>query len=80
MFLPVHRGSGSAVGDGGIVIATKAHLDGLGARLKCAGFRHGHGDQPGTLHSRERGGDSGHGIMANGQWTRRVFNEMSATS
>jgi len=38
----------------GIVIATKAHLDGLGARLMCAGFRHGHGDQPGTLHSRER--------------------------
>src|SRR6266481_6441138 len=41
MFLDVlcrFIGGAIAVGDGGVVIATKAHLDGRGARLRARGF------------------------------------------
>jgi PAS domain S-box-containing protein len=78
MFLDVlcrFIGGAIAVGDGGVVIATKAHLDGLGARLRARGFdtataisqgRYVPVDAEETLPR----------VMANGQVDETRFNEI----
>jgi len=78
MFLDVlcrFMGGAIAVGDGGVVIATKAHLDGLGARLRSRGF------DTATAISQGRyvpvdAEDTLPRIMANGQVDETRFNEI----
>src|SRR5713101_7047413 len=68
-------GGAIAVGDGGVVIATKAHLDGLGARLRARGFdtataiSHGRYVPVDAEETLPR-------IMANGQVDETRFNEI----
>ena len=68
-------GGAIAVGDGGVVIATKAHLDGLGARLRARGF------DTATAISQGRyipvnAEETLPRIMANGQVDETRFNEI----
>src|SRR6266436_989185 len=68
-------GGAIAVGDGGVVIATRAHLDGLGARLRARGF------DTATAISQGRyipvdAEETLPRIMANGQVDETRFNEI----
>ena len=78
MFLDVlcrFIGGAIAVGDGGVVIATKTHLDGLGARLRARGF------DTATAISQGRyvpidAEETLPRVMANGQVDETRFNEI----